>query len=132
MISQKDLETHYQIPVISDLALLEHIKTSKKQEIDVIKNKISQYQNKKKAEEAFYNTLSPIRKFFAGRPPSHHLAVEYIVHVKERIKQIDALNQQILELDRAMKRLSNGASLSHIEFSSKINEEIRLCTKSED
>ncbi|MFD2616464.1 hypothetical protein [Terrilactibacillus laevilacticus] len=132
MILHKDLDTHYQRPVISHLALLEHIKMSKKQEIEDIKNKISQYQNKKKAEEAFYNTLSPIRKFFAGRPPCHHLAVEHIVHVKERSKQIDALNQQILELDRAIKLLSNGASLNHIEFSSKIDEEIRLYTKSED
>ncbi|WP_141603738.1 hypothetical protein [Terrilactibacillus laevilacticus] len=125
MILLKDLDTPYETPVINDLALLEDIKLSKIQEIEDIKNKISQYQNKKKAEEAFYHSLSPLRRFFASRPPSHHLAVEYIVQVKERKKQIDGLNQQVLELDRALKLLRKRSSLNNVEFSSKIDQEIR-------
>lgn len=108
------------------------IKQKKQQKVKELKDKVISYEQKKRAEEAFYKSLSPVRKFFAGRPPVHHQAVEYMVHVKKRLKEIDAINDSILELDREISRLSREGSEGPIELPGTVLEEIREFRKSGD
>lgn len=103
----------------------------KEQEINELKNKITKYEEKRRAEDAFYQSLSPVRKFFASRPPSHHQAVEYMVHVKNRLKQIDALKQRIYEINIAI-RLCEEKTDKEIELSSSITEDIMKLKKEEE
>ncbi|HEU5140873.1 MAG TPA: hypothetical protein VFT51_12915 [Bacillales bacterium] len=107
MIVHDDLnpEIRFQIPATKLKAILRLLKENKEDEIKEMKNKIHKYEQKKKAEESFYRSLSPVRKFFTGRPPNHHQAVEYMVHVKERLKHIDQIKQQISELNNAIQHL---------------------------
>jgi acetyl-CoA carboxylase alpha subunit len=112
--------------------MLKNIKVIKEQEVNEIKSKINKYEDKRRAEEAFYQSLSPLRKFFASRPPSHHQAVEYIVHVKERLKQIDIIKQRIYELDQVIEWCEERSFEKEIELSSIIIEEIMKYRKVED
>jgi hypothetical protein len=86
---------------------------------------------KKKDVLKMHFILSPVRKFFASRPPSHHQAVEYIVHVKDRLKQIDSLKQRIYEINLAI-RLCDETNKDELELSSVITEEIIKLKKEEE
>ncbi|MCJ7986005.1 hypothetical protein MUB16_21760 [Priestia sp. OVL9] len=60
---------HNVVITLPQLKLIEFImklKEAKAQEIEDIKTKISKYEEKKRAEEAWYQSLSPFRKFFTG------------------------------------------------------------------
>ena len=102
---------------------LQDIKNHREQEIDKLKQKIRKYEEKKRAEETFYRSLSPVRKFFASRPPSHHQAVEYMVHVKDRLKQINVIKDRIREIDQVIA-LCRDSSSEEVEVSSVMTEEI--------
>ncbi|MCA1054969.1 hypothetical protein LCM10_08230 [Rossellomorea aquimaris] len=106
------------------IEMLREIKGLKEQEVDVLKQKIKGYEDKRRAEEAFYQSLSPVRKFFAGRAPSHHQAVEYMVHVKERLKQIDGIKQRIVQIDRVLSICGGDASEETVEVASGITDDI--------
>lgn len=106
------------------LNVLKHIKENYEYEIDKIKNKIHQYEQKKKSEEAFYRSLSPVRRFFTGRAPNHHQAVEHMVHVKERMRKIAKLKQRVAEVDRVTKQLEQDTSLKELSFPQSIFEEM--------
>ncbi|MCQ6267357.1 hypothetical protein M1K46_17105 [Fictibacillus sp. WQ 8-8] len=112
------------------LKMLQFMKTKKEQEIERIKNKINKYVQKKNAEDAFYQSLSPFRKLFTGRSPSHHQAVEYIAHVKEPLKQIDKLKQGLFELDHSIHGLKEEPSKDEIILSRSIIGEIKMNRKS--
>jgi acetyl-CoA carboxylase alpha subunit len=134
MIVRDELNQNISIQISSTeiITVLQFIKVEKEQEIEQIKNKITNYEQKKRAQEAFYQALSPVRKFFASRPPSHHQAVEYIVHVKERLNQIDTIKQRIFELDQVMQHFKGESFKNEIVLSSTIIEEIKLYKKTED
>jgi acetyl-CoA carboxylase alpha subunit len=104
--------------------MLREIKNHREQEVNDLKHKIKRYEEKKRAEETFYRSLSPVRKFFASRPPSHHQAVEYMVHVKERLKQIDVIKQRIRQIDHVIGLCSDNPSEEEVEVSSVMTEEI--------
>jgi acetyl-CoA carboxylase alpha subunit len=101
-------------------------------EIENLKDKITKYEKKKRAEAAFYQSLSPVRKFFASRPPSHHQAVEYIVHVKERLKQIEKTKQRISEIDIVKKQLEEDGEKSEIILQSALVEELQRRVGNDD
>jgi hypothetical protein len=111
---------------------LQTIKQRKEQEIEHIKQKINKYQQKKQAEEALYQSMSPIRKFFTGRPASHHQAVEYIVHVKERLKQIEKIKQSITELNHILDLLQSESQKTELILSTAIIDELKKLKEMED
>ncbi|MNC13095.1 hypothetical protein D3C75_608270 [compost metagenome] len=106
--------------------LIERLKVRKEEEIEGIKDKINKYEQKRRAEEAMYQSLSPIRKWFAGHPASHHTAVEYIVHVKDRFKQIDSIKRNIQELDQVLLVLAAHPATEEIPLSPEIIREIKF------
>ena len=106
--------------------VLEDIKDKKEIEIQLLKFKIHKFERKKRIEEAYYQSLSPFRKLFAGRPPSHHQAVEYLVHVKEPFAEIEVLKQRLLMLDRIISNVQMGLGKEEILLSPIIIEEIRM------
>lgn len=106
--------------------LIERLKVKKVDEIEAIKDKINKYEQKRRAEEAMYQSLSPIRKWFAGHPASHHTAVEYIVYVKDRFKQIEAIKRSIQELDQVLLLLATEPSTEEIPLSPEILREIKI------
>jgi acetyl-CoA carboxylase alpha subunit len=132
MIVRDELNRHLSISSDEIIMMLKNIKIIKVQEVNEIKSKINKYEDKRRAEEAFYQSLSPLRKFFASRPPSHHQAVEYIVHVKERLKQIDIIKQRIYKLDQVIEWCDERSFEKEIELSSIIIEEIMKYRKVED
>jgi acetyl-CoA carboxylase alpha subunit len=105
--------------------VIQNIRHKKETEIEQIKDKISKYEKKRRAEEAWYQSLSSVRKFFAGRPPSHHQAVEYLVHVKERFYNIEQLRNRIAELDGIIHLLQTERSKEQIVLPHIIIEEIK-------
>ncbi len=80
--------------------ILQEIKIYKEKEIVQIKNKIIKYEEKRRTHEAWYQSLPAIKKFFTGRPPSHHQAVEYLVNVKQRLMNIEDIKRKINDLER--------------------------------
>lgn len=131
MIVRDELNRLFHFSSIEILSMLHQLLFFKEQEINELKNKITKYEEKRRAEDAFYQSLSPVRKFFASRPPSHHQAVEYMVHVKNRLKQIDALKQRIYEINIAI-RLCEEKTDKEIELSSSITEDIMKLKKEEE
>ncbi|RBW69786.1 hypothetical protein [Bacillus taeanensis] len=121
-----------QIPSETLIEMLERIKQQKEQEIEHIKQKINKYQQKKSAEEALYQSMSPLRKFFTGRPASHHQAVEYIVHVKERLKLIEKIKQRITELDHILTTLRTNLSENEIVLSNAVIDELKQLREMEE
>ncbi|WP_226675378.1 hypothetical protein [Rossellomorea aquimaris] len=103
--------------------VLQDIKSHREQEIDELKQKIRKYEEKKRAEETFYRSLSPVRKFFASRPPNHHQAVEYMVHVKDRLKQINGIKNRIKQIEGIIASCRDHSS-EELEVSSAMTEEI--------
>lgn len=115
----------FRLPTEEIIQLVERLKAKKEEEIEAIKDKINKYEQKRQAEEAMYQSLSPIRKWFAGHPASHHTAVEYIVHVKDRFKQIDRIKRSIQELNQVLLLLDNHPTTEEIPLSPEIIREIK-------
>ncbi|RLQ93241.1 hypothetical protein [Falsibacillus albus] len=122
-------DDHFQVPSPDLAKILYRIREDRLKEIEEIKHKINQYEKKKRAEEAFYQSLSPVRKFFASRPPSHHQAVEYIVHVKERIKLIDVLKKQCRELDDVLELIEADPGHKEVVLSTALLEGVNRYRK---
>lgn len=99
--------TVFQLSSKKLIRVLEDIKTLRENEIEDIKDKITKYEQKRRAHEVWYQSLSPVRKFFAGRPPSHHQAVEYIVNVKERFTTIEQIKNKISEINKLIDTVQN-------------------------
>lgn len=110
------------------ISILHFIKAEKELEIEQLKDKIKKYEEKKRAEMVFYQSLSPVRKLFASRTPSHHQAVEYIVYVKDRLNKINKLNQQLSELENLIQQLKEESTVNATALSSSIIEEIKQYT----
>ncbi|MDN4523071.1 hypothetical protein [Fictibacillus fluitans] len=133
MIVQDDLNQNVNMHMTETelVEVMYAIRSKKEQEIDKIKNKINKYVKKKNAEEAFYQSLSPMRKLFAGRSPSHHQAVEYIAHVKEPLKQIERLKQGLFELNHSIRYLQEDHK-EEITLSTTIFREVRSTYRMEN
>lgn len=112
--------------------ILEDIKNKKELEIEMLKFKINQFEMKKRVEEAYYQSLSPFKKIFAGRPPSHHQAVEYLVNVKNRFAEIEVIKQSIVTLNRIISKVQMELEKEEIILSPGVLEEIRKWKETED
>ncbi|MGE7907122.1 hypothetical protein ACQKNS_22245 [Peribacillus sp. NPDC094092] len=77
-------------------------KSKQESEIEAIKGKIHKYEQKRRAEEAWYQSLSPFKRFFTGRAPSHHQAVEHLANVKDRYKKIEMIKQKVALLNQVI------------------------------
>ncbi|MFD0050914.1 hypothetical protein ACFVHQ_16510 [Actinomycetes bacterium NPDC127524] len=115
----------FTVPYEEMIKIFKGLKDKRNHEIDRIKEKIKKYEQKKRAEEAWYQSLSSVRKFFAGRPPAHHQAVEYLVHVKERFAAIEQLKKQINNLDEMTAMLMEEPEKERIVLPHSLIEEIR-------
>lgn len=112
--------------------ILEEINNKKELDIDVLKFKINQFEMKKRVEEAYYQSLSTFKKIFAGRPPSHHQAVEYLVNVKDRFAEIEEIKQRIFIINRIISKVQMELDKEEILLSPIIIEEIREWKETED
>ncbi|MDT0121534.1 hypothetical protein Q9R46_02690 [Paenibacillus sp. RRE4] len=126
--------TALQISSSDLLYLIERLKVKKENEIETLKQKIEQFEQKRRAEEVAYQSLSPVRKWFAGRPASHHQAVEYMVQVKERFRKMEQIRRRIRDLDLIMERIQIAThnQQEEIELSPETIREIRQLSETED
>ncbi len=121
---------YYQNPVFwfsSDqlIEALEAIKLGKQNEIEIIKEKIKQFEQKRRSHEVWYQSLSPVRKFFAGRPPVHHQAVEYLVNVKDRFQQIEQINRKIAEINVLIQKIHAESEMEQIVLANDIIADLK-------
>lgn len=100
------------------------LRSEMEKSIEDIKEKINKFEQKKIAEENMYQSMSPLKRFFTGRSPSHHQAVEYMVQVKERTKRIEAIKNEIRELDFFINQL-NLETTTELVLPTEIFEEIK-------
>ncbi|WP_416298243.1 hypothetical protein ACM7Q1_13090 [Paenibacillus illinoisensis] len=126
--------TALQISSSDLLYLIEQLKVKKENEIETLKHKIEQFEQKKRAEEVAYQSMSTVRKWFAGRPASHHQAVEYMVQVKERFRKMEQIRRHIRELDRIMEQIEHPhiKEKGEIELPPDMIREIRQLSETED
>ncbi|MDR6999012.1 hypothetical protein [Neobacillus niacini] len=104
-------------------ALLE-IKIYKEKEMALLKEKIIKFEEKRRTYEAWYQSLPAFKKFFTGRPPSHHQAVEYLVNVKQRLSQIEEIKKKMAELERIINLVKNEEKQA-IVLSHSVIEELK-------
>jgi hypothetical protein len=112
--------------------ILQVIKIHKEKEINDLKEKIKKYEKTRRAHEVWYQSLSPVRKFFAGRPPSHHQAVEYIVNVKERFNTIEKIKVRVSQLDRILSLVQTEPEMEQIVLPTFIIDDIKAWKEKED
>ncbi|MFJ7754219.1 hypothetical protein ACQKGI_17550 [Peribacillus muralis] len=110
---------------------LRFIKSKQKSEIDSIKSKIHKYEQKRSAEEAWYQSLSPLKRFFTGHPPSHHKAVEHLVNVKDRYKKIEMIKRKIAFLDEVIGILEEEPEKREMHLPADIIKEMIASQKDE-
>ncbi|OIK14694.1 hypothetical protein BIV60_11135 [Bacillus sp. MUM 116] len=104
--------------------ILLEIKICKEKEMAQLKEKIIKFEEKRRTYEAWYQSLSPFKKFFTGRPPSHHQAVEYLVNVKQRLSQIEEIKKKMAELERIINLVKNEEQQA-IVLSHSVIEELK-------
>ncbi len=95
----------------------------KEDEISTLRERIIKFEQKVRAQDAFYQSLSPIRKLFTGRAPSHHQAVEYMVNVKDRMRKIETLKLHVNEITHHLEHLEKAVP-DTIELSHSILEDL--------
>ena len=106
-------------------------KSKQESEIESIKGKIHKYEQKRRAEEAWYQSLSPFKRFFTGRAPSHHQAVEHLVNVKDRYKKIEMIKQKVAFLNQVIGSLEAEPEKREMNLPSDIIKEIMDWQKAE-
>ncbi|MGE6613610.1 hypothetical protein ACQKFG_24425 [Peribacillus sp. NPDC076916] len=106
-------------------------KSKQESEIESIKGKIHKYEQKRRAEEAWYQSLSPFKRFFTGRAPSHHQAVEHLVNVKDRYKKIEIIKQKVAFLNQVIGLLEAETEKREMNLPSDIIKEIMDWQKAE-
>jgi hypothetical protein len=91
-ISQERNKTAHTADVHSFLELFIAKRERQITEIELV---VSRYEKKRHTEERASQSFSGIRKFFSGKKPDHHLAVEYIHYVKKPMEQVRMLRAEI-------------------------------------
>ncbi|MET3319308.1 UNVERIFIED_ORG: hypothetical protein ABIC97_002403 [Peribacillus simplex] len=121
----------FQISLEEVMKVLQGIKSKQESEIESMKTRIHKYEQKRRAEEAWYQSLSPFKRFFTGRAPSHHQAVEHLVNVKERYIKIDSIKQKVAIINEAIRLLEADPEKREIILPPTIIEEIKAWRKVE-
>lgn len=115
----------FQISLEEVMKVLQGIKSKQESEIESMKTRIHKYEQKRRAEEAWYQSLSPFKRFFTGRAPSHHQAVEHLVNVKERYIKIESIKQKVAIINEAIRLLEADPKKREIILPPTIIEEIK-------
>lgn len=115
----------FQISLEEVMKVLQGIKSKQESEIESMKTRIHKYEQKRRAEEAWYQSLSPFKRFFTGRAPSHHQAVEHLVNVKERYIKIESIKQKVAIINEAIRLLEADPEKREIALPPTIIEEIK-------
>lgn len=115
----------FQISLEEVMKVLQGIKSKQESEIESMKTRIHKYEQKRRAEEAWYQSLSPFKRFFTGRAPSHHQAVEHLVNVKERYIKIESIKQKVAIINEAIRLLEADSKKREIILPPTIIEEIK-------
>ncbi|WP_244923399.1 hypothetical protein [Peribacillus butanolivorans] len=121
----------FQISLEEVMKVLQGIKSKRESEIESMKTRIHKYEQKRRAEEAWYQSLSPFKRFFTGRAPSHHQAVEHLVNVKERYIKIDSMKQKVAIINEVIRLLEADPEKREIILPPTIIEEIKAWRKVE-
>lgn len=121
----------FQISLEEVMKVLQGIKSKQESEIESMKTRIHKYEQKRRAEEAWYQSLSPFKRFFTGRAPSHHQAVEHLVNVKERYIKIESIKQKVAIINEAIRLLEADPEKREIILPPTIIEEIKAWRKVE-
>ncbi|MEJ9232420.1 hypothetical protein LAV79_23805 [Peribacillus butanolivorans] len=122
----------FQISLEEVMKVLQGIKSKQESEIESMKTRIHKYEQKRRAEEAWYQSLSPFKRFFTGRAPSHHQAVEHLVNVKERYIKIESIKQKVAIINAAIRLLEVDPEKHEIILPPTIIEEIKAWRKVEE
>ncbi|MBK5444636.1 MULTISPECIES: hypothetical protein [unclassified Peribacillus] len=122
----------FQISLEEVMKVLQGIKSKQESEIESMKTRIHKYEQKRRAEEAWYQSLSPFKRFFTGRAPSHHQAVEHLVNVKERYIKIESIKQKVAIINEAMGLLEADPEKREIILPPTIIEDIKAWRKVEE
>ncbi|MFE4351741.1 hypothetical protein [Peribacillus butanolivorans] len=121
----------FQISLEEVMKVLQGIKSKQESEIESMKTRIHKYEQKRRAEEAWYQSLSPFKRFFTGRAPSHHQAVEHLVNVKKRYIKIESIKQKVAIINEAIRLLEADPEKREIILPPTIIEEIKAWRKVE-
>ncbi|MFI8493581.1 hypothetical protein ACIGC1_11790 [Peribacillus butanolivorans] len=121
----------FQISLEEVMKVLQGIKSKQESEIESMKTRIHKYEQKRRAEEAWYQSLSPFKRFFTGRAPSHHQAVEHLVNVKERYIKIESIKQKVAIINEAMGLLEADPEKREIILPPTVIEDIKAWRKVE-
>jgi len=105
--------------------ILQEIKIHREKEIVQIKEKIIKYEEKRRTHEAWYQSLPSFKKFFTGRPPSHHQAVEYLVNVKQRLSNIEEIKKKNNEIEKIIDLLKSTPSKNEIILPHSLIDELK-------
>ena len=105
--------------------LLQRLIIKKEEEILLIKDKIIKYEEKRRTHEAWYQSLSTFKKLFAGRPPIHHQAVEYLVNVKQRFQNIEEIKKRIADLNKIIDLVRKEPNIDQFVLSQILMDEIK-------
>jgi hypothetical protein len=93
----------------------------KEEQIFEIEQVIERYEKKRLMEERSYQSMSPLRKMFAGKRPDHHLAVEYIHYVKKPMAQVRQLR---VEIENAKQIMTQSEPSDLVNISEDLEKEI--------
>ncbi|BAU27314.1 hypothetical protein DFP93_102443 [Aneurinibacillus soli] len=88
---------------------LHEIKAKRLFYIAELHNRIERYEKRRAQQQAAYHKMSSIRKLFSGKAPDHHLAVEYMVYVRQPMQEIAELTVGNNVIDGVLVTIENGA-----------------------
>lgn len=125
LIDEMNRANVFQIGDEKLIEALNILKRNKEEEIRILREKIVEYEEKRRTEDALYRSLSPIKKLFTSRAPIHHQAVEYMVYVKDRFKTIEKLKQKIVILDKQISLVHSKNNTDDLLLSGLLMEEIK-------
>lgn len=100
---------------------LEAFIARKEEQIAEIEQAVQRYEKKRMIEERNYQSMSALRKMFAGKKPDHHLAVEYIHYVKKPMEQIRKLRH---EIEHARDILQQSRPTDLVDVSEELEKEL--------
>ncbi|USB31800.1 hypothetical protein [Paenibacillus sp. YPG26] len=116
----------FRIPTHDFIHIIQSLVRRKQEDIEYIKAKIAQYEQKRRKQETLYQSLSPFRKLFTGRPPSHHTAVEYMVYVKEPFRKVEVIKKEIRQLERVLRQIHDHPDADEIILPGHIISQITM------
>lgn len=85
------------------------IKAKRLSYIAELHGRIERYEKRRAQQQAAYHKMSSLRKLFSGKAPDHHLAVEYMVYVRQPMQEIAQLTGGNNVIEEILVALKDGA-----------------------